>query len=82
MDLDRDGNFTIAWQLMRDLMLNMLGWMQTVTIGGVPILYINLGFALLITLFAILLPVIRARGSSELIKVSKNGFDVKPSDKD
>lgn len=66
MNLDKDGNFTVAYNLFKDLMLNILDWMMEVNIGGVPILYINLGFVLMITLFAVILPVLRSYGAAEL----------------
>lgn len=66
MNLDEKGNFTIAYGMFKDLMLNILDWMMTVNIGGVPILYINLGFVLMITLFAVILPVLRSYGAAEL----------------
>lgn len=83
IDLDKNGSFTAAWSAMRDLMLNVLKWMQSVTIGSVPLLYINLGFVLLITLFAILLPVLRNSGANELNNVGSrvSGRDVTTSRK-
>lgn len=66
IDLDANGAFTTAYSMFKNLMLSVLNWMQQITIGGVPLLYINLGFVLLITLFAILLPVLRNNGANEL----------------
>lgn len=76
MDLDSNGAFTTAWTMLRDLMLNILSWLQNITIGGIPLLYINLGFVLLITFFAILLPALRSRGAREL---NTRGFEARPS---
>ncbi len=58
--------FMSVWTSMKDLVLNSLSWIHSITIGGVSLLYINLGFVLMITLFAILLPVLRNSGAQEL----------------
>lgn len=58
--------FMSVWTSMKDLVLNALSWIHSITIGGVSLLYINLGFVLMITLFAILLPVLRNSGAQEL----------------
>ena len=71
VDLDVNGAFTTAYTMFKNLMLSVLNWMQQITIGGVPLLYINLGFVLLITLFAILLPVLRNNGANELNNVGE-----------
>lgn len=71
IDLDKSGAFTSAYQSLKNLMLAVFDWMASVTIGGVPILYINLGFVLLITLFAILLPVLRNSGANELNSIGE-----------
>ena len=71
VDLDANGAFTSAYTMFKNLMLSVLNWMQQITIGGVSLLYINLGFVLLITLFAILLPVLRNRGANELTNVGE-----------
>lgn len=65
-NLDEHGAFSSAYGSIKNLMLQVFDWMMHVTIGEVPILYINLGFVLLITLFAILLPVLRNSGATEL----------------
>ena len=71
VDLDANGAFTSAYTMFKNLMLSVLNWMQQITIGGVSLLYINLGFVLLITLFAILLPVLRNHGANELTNVGE-----------
>lgn len=71
IDLDSHGAFTAAYTMFKNLMLSVLNWMQQITIGGVSLLYINLGFVLLITLFAILLPVLRNNGANELNHVGE-----------
>lgn len=78
IDLDKSGAFTSAYHSLKNLMLAVFDWMASVTIGGVPILYINLGFVLLITLFAILLPVLRNSGANELNSLGSriSGADV------
>lgn len=71
VDLDANGAFTTAYTMFKNLLLSVLNWMQQITIGGVPLLYINLGFVLLITLFAILLPVLKNNGANELNHVGE-----------
>lgn len=66
IDLDQHGAFTSAYQTLKNLMLTVMDWMMSVTIGGVPILYINLGFALMVALFALLLPILKSNGAAEL----------------
>lgn len=64
--------FSTVWTLMKDLTLNSLSWIHNITIGGVSLLYINLGFVLMITLFAVLLPVLRNSGANELNSVGRS----------
>ena len=71
IDLDRVGAFTAAYNAFKTLMLSVFNWLTQITIGGVPLLYINLGFVLLITLFAILLPVLRNNGANELNNIGE-----------
>lgn len=72
IDLNSNNGFDAVFHTLRDLMFNVLSWLHSISIGGVSLLYINLGFVLLITLFAILLPVLRNSGANELNDIGQS----------
>lgn len=66
IDLNSHLGFDSVWSALSRLVKNVFDWLYHIQINGIPLLYLYIGFSILITLFAVLLPVLRSDGSLEL----------------